>query len=372
MPRHRLSSGHLCRRVEEWPEADQSAWRDAVSNADPFGPGTSAGEWSERSRIKTERGYGRWLSWLSEKGQLDSEQTSGDRVTPLLVKEYVADLAVANGDFTVLCRVQELYDAIRVMAPDRDWTWLRQIQNVLRARSVSVRDKRVRMRSAQELVELGKKLMRRAETNSTRPSLTRAVWYRDGLMIALLAYRPLRRSNLAAITLGKHVIRQSHGYRLYFSAAEVKSRRPIDTPLPELLVADVDRYLDHHRPILLTRGGRQKPPACDAFWVSETATALVSNSIPNRIKKHTREAFGKHLSPHLFRDCAATTIAIDGPRHARSIMNILGHATLATSEKHYNQARSLDASRRYQTMIADLFDELKVKGLSGGEQLLDG
>jgi integrase len=279
----------------------------------------------------------------------------------LLAQEYVAELADANSDFTVLCHVQELYDAIRVMAPDRDWTWLRRIQNALRARSVSVRDKRARMRSAPELVELGKKLMRRAETDRTKPSLTRAVSYRDGLMIALLAHRPLRRSNLAAIKLGRHLIRQSHGYRLYFSAAEVKGRRPIEAPLPTSLVADVDRYLDHYRPILLTRGGRQKPAACDAFWVSDTATALAANSIPNRIKKHTREAFGKHLSPHLFRDCAATTIALNGPKHARSIMSILGHSTLRTSEKHYNQARSLDASRRYQSVVADLLHHLKTR-----------
>jgi integrase len=353
MPRRKLGSGHLCRRVEEWPEADQAAWRKAVQEADPFAANTPAASWSERSRLKTARGYGRFLAWQSEKG-LDPEQAPGDRVTAPVVKTYIADLARINGDFTVLCRVQELCDAIRVIAPDRDWGWLRQIQNALRARSVSVRDKRARMQPAGELVKLGKALMRKAETATTRPSLTRAVWFRDGLMIALLAYRPLRLSNLAAITLGRHLIRQSRGYRLYFSADEVKGGQPIDTAVPASLVADIDRYLDHYRPILLTRGGRQNPATCDALWVSDIATALDPNSIPNRIKKHTRAAFGKHLWVHLFRDCAATTIAIDDPRHARSIMNILGHSTLATSEKHYNQARSLEASRRYLEVIADL------------------
>jgi hypothetical protein len=221
MPRRKLGSGHLCRRVEEWPEADQAAWRKAVQEADPFAANTPAASWSERSRLKTARGYGRFLAWRSEKG-LDPEQAPGDRVTAPVVKTYIADLARINGDFTVLCRVQELCDAIRVIAPDRDWGWLRQIQNTLRARSVSVRDKRARMQPAGELVKLGKALMRKAETATTRPSLTRAVWFRDGLMIALLAYRPLRLSNLAAITLGRHLIHQSRGYRLYFSADEVK------------------------------------------------------------------------------------------------------------------------------------------------------
>ncbi len=362
MPRNKMASDHLCRPVEEWPEADQAAWREAVQRADPFGPETSGGKWSERSRTKTARGYGRWLSWRSKKG-LDPEQAFADRVTAPVVKTYIADLARINGDFTVLCRVQELYDAIRVMAPARDWGWLRQIQNALRARSVPVRDKRARMQPAGELVKLGEALMRKAETATKKPSLTRAVWFRDGLMIAILAHRPLRLSNLAAITLGRHLIHQSRGYRLYFSGDEVKGGRPIDAAVPATLVAAVDRYLDHYRPILLTRGGRQDSAACDALWVSEIATALDPNSIPNRIKKHTRAAFGKHVWPHLFRDCAATTIAIDDPKHARSIMNILGHSTQEISEKHYNQAQSLEASRRYQQVIADLRRRLEENGL---------
>ena len=144
MPRRKPGPSHLCRPTEYWPEADQAAWRKAVQKVDPFGSGTPAGAWSERSRTKTARGYGRWLSWLSEKRQLDSEQAPGDRVTPAQVANYVADLARIDSDFTVVCRVQELYDAIRVMAPDRVWGWLRQIYNALRARSVPSRDKRVR------------------------------------------------------------------------------------------------------------------------------------------------------------------------------------------------------------------------------------
>jgi hypothetical protein len=75
---------------------------------------------------------------------VDSHQAPGDRVTPA----RVADLARIDSDFTVVCRIQELSDAIRVMAPDRDRGWLRQIYNALRARSVPSREKRVRMQPA--------------------------------------------------------------------------------------------------------------------------------------------------------------------------------------------------------------------------------
>jgi integrase len=60
------------------------------------------------------------------------------------------------------------------------------------------------------------------------------------------------------------------------------------------------------------------------------------------------------LNAHLFRDCVATEIAIHDPEHVQMIRPILGHATLATSERHYNLAGSLEAGRRYQGTIAKL------------------
>jgi hypothetical protein len=44
----------------------------------------------------------------------------------------------------------------------------------------------------------------------------------------------------------------------------------------------------------------------------------------------------------------------------RVIMPILGHTRLTTSETHYNQANSLDASRRHVRIVADLKRRLGV------------
>jgi hypothetical protein len=56
----------------------------------------------------------------------------------------------------------------------------------------------------------------------------------------------------------------------------------------------------------------------------------------------------------MFRDAAATAIAIFDPEHVLIIKAILGHATIATSEKHYNMARGLEAGRRYYQTIRGL------------------
>jgi hypothetical protein len=53
----------------------------------------------------------------------------------------------------------------------------------------------------------------------------------------------------------------------------------------------------------------------------------------------------------------ATTIAVEDPRHVRDAHHVLGN-TLATTEKYYNQARSLEASRRYHATLAALRSSL--------------
>ena len=353
MPRNEVGSGRrLCLPIEQWPEADRAGWRRAMQDPGLFGRNSIASAWAEATRAGTMAGYGRWLSWVAEKG-IEMSGPPADRVTPPRVEAYIVDLRRINGGFTILRRGQALYDAIRIIAPDRGWGWLLRVQNVLHARSVPVRDKRTHIRRTAELVKLGKVLMRAAENAVTKPPLKRAISFRDGLMIAFLALRPLRLSNLAMMTLKRHLVRQASGYCLYFNGREVKGGKPIETNVPDSLVGDFDRYLDHYQPILLTRGGRRRPRECDAVWISRIAAPLDYKAIPDRVAKHTRAAFGKHLWVHLFRHCAATTIATDDPKNVRSIISVLGHSTPAPSEKYYNQAGTLEASRRYQQILAD-------------------
>jgi integrase/recombinase XerD len=76
-----------------------------------------------------------------------------------------------------------------------------------------------------------------------------------------------------------------------------------------------------------------------------------------RVCKRTRDAFGVAVNPHLFRDAAATTLAIADPGNVRVAAPLLGHRTFATTERYYQQAKSLQAHRQY---IAALFGKEKV------------
>jgi integrase/recombinase XerD len=317
--------------------------------------------WSEGSRYKTAGGYNFWLSWLAAENLLDPDLGPADRVTRERAAAYIAELQAERAPYTVLCRIQELCDALRVMAPETNWDWLAQVYRTLRAQVRPVRDKVSRLKPIDELAALGERLMEEAETAPEWSARRRAVLFRDGLIIALLAYRPVRLKNLAMMRMGRHLTKVSGCWQILFAADETKSRVPYEAMVPSVLTPRLERYLDVHRPVLM-RGERadgraDAPPInarLDAVWVSEVGTQIEASALGRRIVDRTRDAFGRSVSPHMFRDCAATSIAVENPRHVGDASLVLGHAGHRMTEKHYNHARSLDASRRQAETLARL------------------
>src|ERR1700692_3005912 len=122
--------------------------------------------------------------------------------------------------------------------PDRDWTWLRKIQANLHRRAEPSRDKRPRAVHVVDLLELGLGLMVKADANdsSDLQVVGRAARdFRDGLMIALLALRPLRQKNFLGIEIGSHQVEAPPGNTLRFSGKETKDKKPFQAPFPAAL-----------------------------------------------------------------------------------------------------------------------------------------
>jgi integrase len=188
-------------------------------------------------------------------------------------------------------------------------------------------------------------------------------------MVALLGYRPMRRKNFAMMRLGRHVMKVGGRWQIVFASEESKTRRRYDAAFPAALAPRLERYLDVHRPVLMR--GEQKDdnpcappvhPGLDAVWISQRGTRLMDEDLGFQIFVRTRRKFGRGLFPHMFRDCAATAVAIDNPKHIGDASLILGHADHRTTERHYNHARSLEASRRHAAMLMSLRERLKDNG----------
>ena len=76
-----------------------------------------------------------------------------------------------------------------------------------------------------------------------------------------------------------------------------------------------------------------------ALWVSHRGTAMGDQALYDLVPVNMRRAFGRTLSPHLFRDCAATGLAIEDATHVGADTPLLGHRSHATLERHYKSGR---------------------------------
>lgn len=194
--------------------------------------------------------------------------------------------------------IKQLYDALRVMAPDHDWSWLKILVWRLH-RQVTPKAKKHRMVSATRLLDLGLGLMETADLDRPDPGHHQALQYRDGLLIALLILRPLRRRTLAAITLGETLLRTGDGYALVFGPEHCKNKRPLEFPWPEVILPQLEHYLAAVRPLFPGADEHQ------GLWASCKGRAMTEGALYKQLGKRTSAAFGEPINLHLFRDIAA-------------------------------------------------------------------
>ena len=341
-----------CLPVDEWPEADRLAWEEATLPGDLLdGTVGLAFHWSPQTRRKRRKGYGRWLNFLSTAGLLDPADHLADRITPKRIEAYVEELRSLVQSWTVYGRLEDLRAMATTMAPDRDWDWdwLRQIVRRLEALGRDSRNKFMRMQTAGDIAGWATTEMDCivAEDRWDKRTLTE---YRNALMVGLLIACPtMRLGNLRMIETGQHLVLLTEGYRLDFAASETKTRRPWSIPVPAFLTPYLDLYLSSVRPMLL------KENETSRLWLNYKGDPL--SKIYDLICKTTERAFGKPINPHLFRDCAATTVALEDPEHIGIAAPILGHTDPRTTEEHYIRANSIAAGRRLRKSIDKLKDE---------------
>ncbi len=195
--------------------------------------------------------------------------------------------------------------------------------------------------TSETLYALGTKLMDRAiiEDQAKNVSITRAKEYRDGLIIALIALVPLRRRTLAALRIGKHVVRSGDFWRLDIPAEDIKTKRPLEYPISAALSERIDFYLNNIRPRI--------PGALthDYVWVSSRRRPMHNASIYTAVRLRTHKALGFPVNLHRFRQAAATLWSTQDPANVRGAKDLLGHASFATTQKYYIMAQSRLAGR---------------------------
>lgn len=340
--------------LNAWPAVDRIAWADACGPQNTLLARSNASGWRKSTREAFIRYYGMWLAWLSDQGLLNPATRPSERMTYARCIAYLQERQrQGNNARTLHNHLIGLHAMMLALEPTCDWTWMKQVASVVKM-AVESTEKHANLPSIRELFELGLALMRYGET-ADRSMRRRAVMFRNGLAIALLAARPLmRRDNICRIRIGQHMIREGDHYRLRFGADEMKGRRARGGPVPEMLTRPIDRYIDHYRPLLLD--GRTDDER--ALWISALGRPIYPHAFSNEIGNVTEAALGRRVTMHEFRHAAASSIAKEDPEHVGIAATVNGHATYRTTERYYIIAEEHAAFVRYHKALDRLAVEL--------------
>jgi integrase/recombinase XerD len=286
-------------------------------------------------------------------GTLDLSFTPGERATEARLSEFVTELRARVAPVSAAMMLGALTRMLSVLEPERDWGPLARVYNHLRQSAAPSRDKLSRLVRASDLFTLGLRLMDTCEEGADRPQYV-PTRYRDGLIIALLIACPMRIKNLANLVIGQHLVFDGCAYGLKLSAAETKTGRPYHAAVPPELTPYIDGWLQVHREAIQSIGTKkgQVGGVGGHLWLNRWGRPMHSSAIRTQIEARTKEAFGNPIWPHLFRDCAVTELVDCAPEEIGIASDLLGHADLQTTKKHYIQVVGMKAHVLVQEVIA--------------------
>ncbi|MER9482365.1 site-specific integrase [Mesorhizobium sp. M0494] len=341
MTRH-LNSGLP---FDAWPLQDRELFERVFEGPDLFdgGPGSSLAPVTKYGR---KADYGRWLGFLSHIFPDALKLAPGDRVDRSRVEDYVEYLRENCRETTITHCLARLFYTIRLISPDRDWKWLYRISRRIAAKAVPIKHRQV---LSSDLYTLALRLMDRALVKANalgRLTKSCSVAYRDGVLIATLVEAPMRRGAFSRLQIDDHMVRIGPRWCLTVPAENTKTRFAQEYELSERLSRYMDIYLEQVR---LEFPGADRH---NNLWPYEERP-MTDKMIRRRTIKWTRIGLGFEVSPHRFRNAAATLISMADPENIRVAKDLLGHRSFAMTEKHYiDGAQSRIAGRELAAILA--------------------
>lgn len=198
--------------------------------------------------------------------------------------------------------------------------------------------------AVQRLLSLPGRLMDEADRRKPNPRMA-AVKAQLAVAIEFLIFMPVRRQNLCAIDIDKHLVRVGRKLHLVFRADEVKNRENLEFEVPEASQRLLDRYLERHRRLLAV-------PGCNALFPAPSGGAKRADTLGKQIAAVTLRYTGLRLTPHQFRHAGAKMFLDMEPGAHEVMRRTLGHKSLETTSKFYIGEDAMRAARHFDAVIA--------------------
>ena len=284
----------------EWPVADRRAWAAACRPGPRFAKGGAASHLAPITRADLARRYGYYLDFLDRTSVLDRDAQAAGLVTPACIALFIAELQKRVSSVTVSGTIYKVRRAAECIEPGHDFGWLAEIGKDL-AMLERPKDKFDRVVLTERLAEAGLSLIHEANSQINGPLLRRAILARNGLMIALLAFCPIRQRNFAALEIGRCFVEINGTWWIVLD--DTKSGRLDHRPIPTFLTGVIESYLERYRPVLLRHSARGKNcptrfttlPVM-ALWVGYLGAPLSYAAVERVVTETTRTTLACQLA----------------------------------------------------------------------------
>ena len=187
---------------------------------------------------------------------------------------------------------------------------------------------------------------------------SRAVLAGIAAAIAIEQVAPIRRKNLAALSLVDNLVQRGNRLYLVYSEDETKNEIAIEFELPAETVDILAWYVREWRPSLLSLPN-------NALFPGENGKAKHPNTISTQVSDTIKRYVGIPFNMHLFRHAGGKIFLDSKPGHYEVVRRVLGHKSLATTTSIYTGAETRSAGQLFAQVIndrrLDLQAELKSK-----------
>jgi integrase len=213
-----------------------------------------------------------------------------------------------------------------------------------------------------EVVRLPRKLLAEALADAKTKPNRGAVTGQLAIAILILIRAPVRMQNLASIRLDLNLVKPGGPvapYLLAFPEYDVKNGVPLEFPFDEATTALIDEYIHRYRPQLM-RG-------LNHDWLFAGGSGQKSSkTLSDQISERMWKEVGLEITPHQFRHAAAYIMLKADPGNYELVRRVLGHRSITTTRNFYIGLETLEATRQFGKIIADLErDEPEVKRFRG-------
>jgi len=335
-----------------WPDLDRELFEAVHPRGDLFDLHHNA-KLSDRTVYARRSTWGQFLQILLVHRPEQLAASPCLRVTVDNLRFATEVLKRNCSDNTVANFLQRIHLVVRAMYPDEDWRWIYTAQRRIQRQAIPLPHREV---LSSEVYPIGLSLVEKAIAASRargHAAVNDAEIFRDGLVILTLTEQAMRRGELAAIDINQHLEKNGTLWVISLPAELTKTHEAKRYELSERLSGHVDLYLEVYRPLFPNADGHS------GMWPYKDRP-MVDKMIRRYVRKHTQAALGFAVTPHRFRNAAATFTSVVDPANIRMAKGLLGHASLAMTEKHYvDGSRSRLAARSHAKAWQTLVDASK-------------